>query len=321
MKSFTAGPDDADARLSRFVENVTRGLPTSLLYKSFRNGRIKINGKKAKPDYRLQPGDLIELYIVDEFFEQVSNKKAPVLRKVPFSVVFEDKNLLIVHKPAGVLCHSDNTGDPSLVEGIIRYLTEKGEYDRAGQNTFSPALCNRLDRGTQGLVIAAKNAAALRSMNQLIREGGLTKAYQCLAVGRCADGIYDAWHFHAEDAKTVQISKKARPDFKPIKTGVQLLEFRGNVGLYKITLYTGRTHQIRAHMRFLGHPLLGDRKYGDAAINQQYPLKNQALCAWELQFAASLTDPVLKPYEGLVLTNPYCTLPQDFEALTSGLSR
>ncbi len=322
MKSFTVGANDVQMRLSRFVESVTNRLPSSLLYKSFRNGRIKVNGKKAKPDYRLQPGDKIDLYIVDEFFENVPQKKAPVLRKVPFQVVFEDENLLIVHKPAGVLCHSDNTGDPCLVEGITRYLTEKGDYDPAAQNTFAPAVCNRLDRGTQGLVIAAKNAAALRSVNRLIREDGITKTYLCLAFGRCPDGIYEAWHFHRPDAKTVQLSRRPRTDrasgqsYKPIRTGVHLLRYAGEIGLYRITLYTGRTHQIRAHMRLLGHPLLGDRKYGDPAVNERWPMKNQALCAAGLRFADDIDDPLLLPYAGKKISNPYCTLEALFAELT-----
>ena len=181
MKQFTATANDDGVRLSRFVQSVTRDFPTSLLYKSFRNKRVKVNGKKAAPEYRLQAGDLIELYINDEFFppegakpvQKAAPKKQPNQPKV--TVIYEDENLAVLYKPTHLLCHSDRTGDANLVDAFTQYLTQKGEYDPHGENRFKPGICNRLDRGTEGLVIAAKNYAALRDMNEIIRTDLLKK--------------------------------------------------------------------------------------------------------------------------------------------------
>ena len=175
MKQYTATANDDGVRLSRFVQSVTRDFPTSLLYKSFRNKRVKVNGKKAAPEYRLQTGDLIELYINDEFFppegakpvQKAAPKKQPNQPRV--TVIYEDENLAVLYKPTHLLCHSDRTGDANLVDAFTQYLTQKGEYDPHGENRFKPGICNRLDRGTEGLVIAAKNYAALRDMNEIIR--------------------------------------------------------------------------------------------------------------------------------------------------------
>ena len=176
MKSFTAGKNEDGARLSRFVENVTSGMPKSLLYKAFRNKRIKVNGKKGAPDTRLCPGDLVELYINDEFFSAAppTARPLPYKKRPPLRMVYEDENIAALYKPAHLLCHSDRTGDVSLVELFTDYLAQKGEYDAAAEAAFSPALCNRIDRGTEGLVLAAKNHAALRDMNELIRPRAAT---------------------------------------------------------------------------------------------------------------------------------------------------
>ena len=182
MKQYTATANDDGVRLSRFVQSVTRDFPTSLLYKSFRNKRVKVNGKKAVPEYRIQAGDLIELYINDEFFppegaktvQKAAPKKKQNQPKV--NVIYEDENIAVLYKPTHLLCHSDRTGDANLVDAFTQYLAEKGEYDPHGENRFKPGICNRLDRGTEGLVIAAKSYTALRDMNEIIRTDLLTSA-------------------------------------------------------------------------------------------------------------------------------------------------
>lgn len=287
MKSFTAGSNEDGVRLSRFVQNVTTGLPTSLLYKSFRNKRIKVNGKKAAPEDRLAQGDLIELYINDEFFaaEPVASRETKPIRRQPsVTVIYEDDAIAALYKPAHLLCHSDRTGDANLVDAFTAYLTQKGEYQPQQEHSFSPALCNRLDRGTEGLVLAAKNYQALRDMNTIIRDDLLCKEYLTITVGVPPKGRHIAYLRHSEKNNKVVVRSAPAEGFKQIITQVDVLETKGPFALCRIGLITGRTHQIRAHLSFLGAPVLGDIKYGNRKMNQRTGFETQALCAARLTF-------------------------------------
>ncbi|MDL2325405.1 RluA family pseudouridine synthase [Ruminococcaceae bacterium OttesenSCG-928-A16] len=290
MRQFTANKNEDGQRLSRFVLSVTQNLPNSLLYKSFRNGRIKVNGKKATPETRLTPGDVVELYINDEFFAPTQNTPAPsaASSNVVFGTVWQNSDIAILYKPAGLLCHSDITGQPTLLGAFTASIIASGEYAPAAENTFAPALCNRLDRGTEGLVIAAKNYTTLRDMNELIRQNLVQKKYLCVTVGTPPKGVHHAFLTRDKKTKTVAIAAATSPGAKAITTGVKILEKQQNLALCEIELLTGRTHQIRAHLAFLGAPILGDRKYGNPAANRQYQAKTQALCAYTLAFANPL---------------------------------
>lgn len=284
MKRFIAGKNEEGVRLSRFVQSVAAGLPNGALYKSFRNKRIKVNGRRAAPEDRLHEGDVLELYINDEFFTAPPPKAAPPRRRAPLRVIYEDSAIAVLYKPAHLLCHSDRTGDDSLVEAFQDYLTQKGEYDPQAEASFSPALCNRLDRGTEGLVIGAKTHPALRDMNELIRQDRVHKEYLAITFGAPPKGRHTAWLRHGEAENKAVVRSAPAPGYKEIITDVAVDQVLGPFALCRIGLVTGRTHQIRAHLAFLGAPVLGDLKYGNKKWNQRAGFKTQALCAVSLRF-------------------------------------
>ena len=319
MKSFTAGSNENGVRLSRFVEGVTKDMPRSMMYKAFRNKRIKVNGKRAEPDTRLSAGDLIELYINDEFFPvgKPTAKTAKPRRQPPVTVVYEDENFAVLYKPAHLLCHSDRTGDANLVDAFASYLEAKGEYDPHAEKRFAPALCNRLDRGTEGLVLAAKSYAALRDLNAIIRDDMMKKEYLTITVGAPPQGRFVAWLQHSEKNNKVRIHARESEGYKQIITEVTVIRQAGPFALCRIGLITGRTHQIRAHLAYLGHPVLGDIKYGNHKMNERTGLKTQALCAQRLTFGRIPEENTLQYLSGRVIKLNDPEIIKTYERLTA----
>lgn len=319
MKSFTAGSNENGVRLIRFVEGVTKDMPRSMMYKAFRNKRIKVNGKRAEPDTRLSAGDLIELYINDEFFPvgKPAAKTAKPRRQPPVTVVYEDENFAVLYKPAHLLCHSDRTGDANLVDAFAAYLEAKGEYDPHAEKRFAPALCNRLDRGTEGLVLAAKSYAALRDLNAIIRDDMMKKEYLTITVGAPPQGRFVAWLQHSEKNNKVRIHARESEGYKQIITEVTVIRQAGPFALCRIGLITGRTHQIRAHLAYLGHPVLGDIKYGNHKMNERTGLKTQALCAQRLTFGRIPEGNTLQYLSGRVIKLNDPEIVKTYERLTA----
>ena len=321
MKEFTIGKNDAGQRLDRWLAKTVPLLPAPLAQKYIRLKRVKVNGKGSQRDVRLREGDVLQLYINDEFFPPEAAPARPAKPSRPkqprVQVVYEDGNIAVLYKPAHLLCHSDRTGDANLVDAFTQYLAEKGEYVPGGENRFAPALCNRLDRGTEGLVIAAKNYAALRDMNEIIRTDRLKKEYYTITVGIPPRGRFTAWWEHDEKANKVSIH--AHPDQagrrKQIVTDVDVLRTAGPYALCKIGLVTGRTHQIRAHLAYLGRPVLGDIKYGNRKANERAGAKTQALCAVRVSFLDIPEENTLHYLTGKVIKLKDPQIVRQFDAL------
>ncbi len=262
MKRITAGKNDAGQRLDKFLVKFLNSMPKSLLYKAFRKKRIKVNGKKADGAYILMENDVLELYINDEFFEK--NEKVDFADEPEINVVYEDENILIADKPKGVLMHGEACDKKTLLSNLLAYLYKKGEFDPKKEQSFSPAFANRIDKNTRGLVVAAKNSASLRALNEKIRNGEIKKFYLCLLskVPERESGVIETYLKKNEAENKVYVCDEAEEGAKYAKTIYRVLKKEENGVLCEVQLVTGRTHQIRVHMSHIGCPIAGDVKYG-----------------------------------------------------------
>ncbi len=312
MKEFTVGKNDAGQRLDRFVGKTAPMLPASLLQKYIRQKDVKVNGRPAKGDVRLSEGDTVRLYIPDEFFDRPGKDDAWRAVAAPkVDVVYEDENILLVNKRPGMLCHSAGewTWD-TLIAHIQAYLRAKGEWDPTAENSFAPALCNRIDRNTGGIVIAAKTAEALRIMDEKVRAREMEKTYLCAVLGtpKPSAGRLEGYLFKDAKKNQVYVYDSPRTGAKTAVTEYRTLGNADGLSLLECRLITGRTHQIRAQLSHAGWPLLGDGKYGRERDNRTYGEKGQALCSWKLRFAFSAPAGALEYLNG----REFRTAPPDF---------
>lgn len=288
MKTFTIQKNDANQRLDKYLTKSLPGLPQSLLYKYIRKKRIKVNGKRAEIATRLEEGDVIDLYINDEFLIQPEKRYDFMGASPRLDIVYEDENLLLLDKKAGLLCHpDDHEYVDTLITRVKRYLYEKGEFDPASEQSFTPALVNRIDRNTGGIVIAAKNAATLRVLNAKMKDRELHKYYLCILIGALEEpeGTLEGYLFKDEKKNRVYVRRLPCPGAKTIRTRYRALGYHNGLTLAEVDLLTGRTHQIRAHFASIGHPLLDDGKYGVNTQNKKFGgYKKQCLYSYKLQF-------------------------------------
>ena len=288
MRELTIGKNDAGQRVDRFVSKALPLLPPALLQKYIRLKRIKVNGGRAQRDQRLREGDVLQLYINDEFFDKPREDNLFLtLFRPSLDIVYEDENLMLLNKRPGLVVHADETEKVNtLINHIQAYLYQKREWNPRWENAFTPALCNRIDRNTGGIVIAAKNAETLRIINQKIRDREIDKRYLCITVGtpRPPQGEVSCFLLKDEKKKQVAVYHRPVPGGKTAVTHYRTLETREELSLLEVELLTGRTHQIRATMADLGCPLLGDGKYGDGQVNRRYGETRQALYSYRLTF-------------------------------------
>ncbi len=308
MKEFTINSNDAQTRLDKFISKAVPNLPGTLAQKYIRIKRIKVNGKRAERDTRLNCGDIVSMYINDEFFETSPTLPDYLTCKPNLSIIYEDENIMLLDKAPGLSVHEDEQQKQNtLIAQIKAYLYQNGEWNPDEENSFTPALCNRIDRNTGGIVIAAKNAPALRVLNEKIKNREIKKFYLCLVRGKLTPPTGKLENFLWKDAKKNQvfIRRDRVPGAKTAVTLYRTVKSSSELSLVECELITGRTHQIRAQMAHAGHPLLGDGKYGDNDWNKKHHRNKQALYSYRLIFSFSTDAGPLNYLKGAFFQVPH----------------
>lgn len=313
MKEIKISENESEQRLDRFLRKLLKNIPLKEIYKYIRKGIVKVNGKKVKENYMLQLNDIVTLYIENIEFEKTYKRSFEEI-----NIVYEDDNILILDKPVGLLCHPESSKDKdTLVQRVLGHVVKSNTTEQS--LTFSPALCNRLDRNTSGLIIAAKNYDALKSVNEMIREKGLIKYYLCIVKGSTKDkGEINIIIGKDQEKRMAYLADSKKFCGKKAKTRYIKLADNGDYSLLKVELATGRFHQIRAHLSGINHPIIGDTKYGDNEINdffsKKYSLKYQFLIAYSLYFKNPL-----KSLEYLKGKTWHSDIPKDFAIIIKSL--
>lgn len=309
MREIKIGKNDAGQRLDKFLIKAL-DLPASLIYKSVRTKKIKLNRKRCEANAILAEGDVLQCFLAEECFAALDRGgDIPLARIVPhLDIIYEDGQILLLNKPAGVSVHEDENGaQNTLISHIQAYLYKKGEYKPDDELSFAPALCNRIDRNTAGIVIAAKTAEALRVMNEKIRLREIDKFYLAAVHGvpKKREDTLRGYLIKDERENKVRVFEKNPPKgAKEIITRYRVIAERGGNSLVEVELLTGRTHQIRAHMASIGHPLIGDGKYGVNKNDRARGYKHQALCSYKLRFSFKTDAGVLSYLDGKEFSIP-----------------
>lgn len=298
MKEIRIDKDQKGQRIDRYLRKLLGKAPLSFLYKQLRKKNIVVNEKKVNEKYILEENDIVKIYFSDETVEKFKTVEKTPKTNIKINVVYEDENIIVMNKPVGLLSHAakKNYKEDNLVEGMISYLINKGDYKAKRSSTFTPALANRLDRNTSGLIIGAKTYGALQELNRVQRSNKLEKFYKTVVVGRVEGEKIERAYFEklANKDNQVRIFKNGSETSKEVVTGYRSLKVGEKYTLLEIDLITGRTHQIRAHLAYLKMPLVGDRKYGLPKVNkyfsEEYGLKNQLLHCYKLIFNGFVDD-------------------------------
>ena len=315
MREITIGKNEAGQRLDKFLAKYMNLAPKSFFYKMMRKKNITLNGKKCEGAEKLNEGDVVKLFLSDETIEGFTEKKVPVVQKVKkqkLDIIYEDDEILLVNKPSGMLSQKAKDSDVSLVEHLIDHLLETGAVTEASMRTFRPSVCNRLDRNTSGIVACGKSLAGLQMLSEVFRDRSIHKYYKCIVAGAMRDSkTIDGWLLKDENSNKVQIFSKKVEGSLEIRTKYEPLASNGKYTLLKVTLLTGRSHQIRAHLASIGHPIIGDPKYG--VKETKYKLKSQLLHSYRLEFPK-----LEEPFAYLSGKSMEAPLPKDFLRVIEG---
>ena len=296
MREISIQKNEAGQRMDKFLAKYLNKAPKSFFYKMMRKKNIVLNGKKCTGNEKLKQGDSIKLFFSDETIEKFSAGTYAIPKKEKINmlpIIYEDEQVLLMNKPVGVLSQKAKDSDVSAVEILINYLMETDQLSKEQFRTFHPSICNRLDRNTSGILVAGKTLPALQEMNRFFKERTIAKYYRCLVKGRVIKNEEYIKGYLVKDQKTnkVSITKKKTEEGVPIETEYCVIQSNDEVSLLEVHLITGKTHQIRAHLASIGHPIIGDYKYGDKQINemyrQAYGLKSQLLHAYRLEMPSS----------------------------------
>ena len=329
MRLLTVGENEAGQRLDKLLAKYMDQAPASFFYKMLRKKNITLNGKKAEGKERLAVGDEIRLFLADETIDGFSSpktagaKNTAARKKLPEKlrpdILYENSHVILFNKPAGLLSQKAKPSDISLVEYLTEHLLQTGEATEVSLRSFRPGICNRLDRNTSGLVAAGKSLRGLQELNELFRVRSLHKFYRTVALGTITGKQrIEGWLLKNEKTNQVQIFSEQRRDALPICTEyvpLKQLTIQGKPYTYlEINLITGRSHQIRAHLASIGHPLVGDPKYGNPKVNQEFKkkfgLEYQLLHAYRLELPR--IEGVLAP---LSEKNFIAPLPDSFQQI------
>lgn len=288
MKEIIIAENEAGQRLDKFLAKYLNEAPKSFFYKMLRKKNIVLNGKKATGNEKLNVGDSVKLFLADETIEKFSSNQIQKA-STNLDIIYEDEHMLLINKPVGMLSQKAEQKDESLVEYLITYLLDTGSITKEELRTFHPSICNRLDRNTSGIVAAGKSLAGLQKLSELFKDRTLKKYYRCLVKGEVKENQYiKGYLYKDEKSNKVTVLANARKDSLPIETEYRPISVYDGCTLLEVHLITGRTHQIRAHLASVGHPIIGDYKYGNKRINdifkKEFGLESQLLHAYRLEF-------------------------------------
>ena len=314
MQEIKVTANEAGQRLDKLLSKYLNEAPKSFLYKMLRKKNIVLNGKKATGNEKLVCGDSVKLFLADETIAKFS-KSTIQKAKGTLDIIYEDEDVLVLNKPVGMLSQKADAKDVSVVEYLITYLLDSGQLTEENLRSFKPSICNRLDRNTSGLLVCGKSLRGLQNMAEMFRERSMKKFYRCIVAGDVKETRYiKGYLVKDEKTNTVSVSEKEMPDSQPIETEYRPLEKLQNGTLLEVHLITGRTHQIRAHLASVGHPIIGDYKYGDEKINryykERYHLVSQLLHAYRMEMPKAVEE--LEQLSGKVFVAP---LPKKFEEI------